>query len=237
MCRDEIFDPEVFLQEKERELTFSHFPVTEIDLAIRKVASQAVISKRQFQLIVEHFQTGSLISTENRTFSIYLSSLLQNRGVCHRDEMLVLACMYGQGSAEEKYQVLFEICDVDCQKFILYQDAQFLAETIAKICIKEIALLANLDQMNEKLGIKVRAYIKPLKKAAESTAVALTKALFPMKKDRCYLKHGLKALQDPQVARLMSASGVRELANQWVNMQKSKAKVALKKAQAKKKQA
>lgn len=225
ICRDEVFTPEAFLQERERELAFSHFPVVEIDLFIRKVASQTEVNKRQFQLIIEHFQTGSLISHENRIFSMYLSCLLQNRGVCNRNEMLVLACLYGQGSAEEKYQVLFEICDIDCQKVIFFTDARYLAETIVKIAIVEIALLANLDQVKAEQGNKVKVYIKTLKRAAEGTAAAIAKALFPMKKDRCYLQHGLQALQDPQIARLTRASGVRELASEWVDRQQSKAKV------------
>lgn len=228
LCAEDHFSPEGYLREQEKRLSISHHPTTKTNLLIRKTASRDTLNKRQFNYIVEELRTSSAKSLDSRKASLYMSSVLLNRGLCNRYEILVMGCLYGQGTAQERYRVLFEVCDVDFKGEISYQDALLLARAMVHVSIDTLPNLVDIEGMDRRQVSEMKDYINSLQQTSEVVSIALVKALFPDKRGKCSLNLGLEGLEDLEIATLMRPEGIRGLAKGWIAKIQSKNKTGRK---------
>lgn len=160
---------------------------------------------------------------------LYMTSMLLNRGLCDRNEIIVAACLFGQGTVEERYRVLFEIGDLDFEGFITYQNAVNIARIMVKVAIESVPMLVNFDVLKKKENVEMKAYIKMLKRASEATVFCILKEIFPDEKGICSLSVVFERLKDSKTAEFMTTTGIRSAAKQWVAEVQSKARVSAQK--------
>jgi hypothetical protein len=204
-------EEEDYLKSLELALGFGLHNVRHLDLYIRKYASDDDMNPNQCRLIGQKLGLQLTSSSGARTAEIYFSNLLYYQGTYSRTLMLLLAIMHGSGQAADRARLLFEIFDLELTERISVSDMNTLVTNMTKIALEQVDILVNYEMLDKKPAAQLREYLRKVNSMSAQVDKELKKLLFP-DENALTLTSLLRVIKDPQVARLLTSSGIRTFA-------------------------
>ena len=197
--------------ELEEALGFSQHHVSHLDFYIRKFASDDRMNKNQYKLIGRKLALQLTNSPNTRGADLYYSNLLFYQGEYSRTFLLILAIMLGTGSSADRLRLLFEVYDTELTNKMTVSDMNELVQTMRLISLEQVELLVSYELLEKKPAAELKEYLRRIMLVADHVEKEIKRLLFRGDKHRKF-DAVLQAISDPQVARLLTTTGIRTLA-------------------------